>query len=81
MLSKCANPACDTSFHYLHDGRLFQMETGGASAEALQLKKTPRKVEYFWLCNRCAAEMTLKYEQGTGVVAVPYAQVQRAAAS
>ena len=27
MLSKCANPACITPFHYLRDGKLFQIDT------------------------------------------------------
>lgn len=77
MLSKCANPACTTAFQYLRDGRLFQMETG---AHQRADKKTPRRIEYFWLCNRCAAELTLRYEPGTGVVTVPIPLAQRAAA-
>jgi hypothetical protein len=81
MLSKCANPVCTTPFHYLHDGRLFQMETGANAAEQPEHKKGARRIEYFWLCNRCAAEMTLRYERGVGVITVPIQQVQRAAAS
>jgi hypothetical protein len=26
MLSKCANPSCSNSFHYLRQGKLFQLE-------------------------------------------------------
>ena len=81
MLSKCANPACTTPFHYLHDGRLFQLETGGGASEQPAAKKPPRRVEYFWLCNRCAGELTLRYERGVGVTTVPIQQAQRAAAS
>jgi hypothetical protein len=80
MLSKCANPACTTPFHYLHDGRLFQLETGAGSSRP-HAKKEPRRIEYFWLCNPCAAELTLRYENGIGVVTVPIEQAQRAAAS
>ena len=80
MLSKCANPACTTPFHYLHDGRLFQWETGSGPDQP-SAKKVPRRIEYFWLCNGCAAEYTLRYDRGVGVVTVPIAQAQRAAAS
>lgn len=27
MLSKCANPACDAKLHYLHEGRIFRIDT------------------------------------------------------
>ena len=29
MLSKCANPGCSASFLYLHQGKLFRLETNG----------------------------------------------------
>ena len=34
-------------------------------------KKRSRRVEFFWLCNDCAASMTLSYKYGLGVVATP----------
>ncbi len=27
MLSKCANPACDARLHYLHQGKIFRIDT------------------------------------------------------
>ncbi len=27
MLSKCANPACDAKLHYLHQGKIFRIDT------------------------------------------------------
>ena len=27
MVSKCANPACSTPFHYLREGKIFRIET------------------------------------------------------
>ena len=81
MISKCANPACTTPFHYLHEGRLFQMETGHQAAENPEHKKAPRRIEYFWLCNACAVDFTLRYQRGVGIVAVPIGQAQRATAS
>ena len=80
MLSKCANPACTTPFHYLRDGRLFQMETG-VGPQLVGSKKPQAKVEYFWLCSRCSAEITLSYERGKGVTTVPLAARRKAAAS
>ena len=81
MLSKCANPACTSPFHYLRDGRLFQMETGVGGSRLVGDKKPERRVEYFWLCGACASRITLTFERGKGVVAVPLQQVRHAVAS
>lgn len=88
MLSKCANPQCTASFQYLREGKLFQIESGHDSGHAvgpqlLEGKRPTRRIEYFWLCGSCCAEMTLAYEKGKGVVTVPLQRpaVFRAAAS
>ena len=81
MLAKCANPSCTTPFHYLRDGRLFQMETGLGGPQLVGEKKPAHKVEYFWLCNRCSTDLTLAYEPGKGVIAVPLRQSRVVAAS
>ncbi len=81
MLAKCANPSCSAPFHYLRDGRLFQMETGLGGPQPVGDKKPVHKIEYFWLCSRCSSEMTLAYERGKGVIAVPLSHAQRAVAS
>jgi hypothetical protein len=72
MLSKCTNSSCSNSFLYLHDGKLFRMDVI-VENEALRPegKKHSRRIEYFWLCNECAASMTLSYRDGSGVVAIP----------
>ena len=31
MLSKCANPGCPAPFLYLHEGKLFRLDTGTES--------------------------------------------------
>jgi hypothetical protein len=80
MLSKCANPQCHAPFHYLRDGRLFQIEIGGGPRLVTD-KKPQFRVEYFWLCSGCAASMTLAYQPGKGVSAVPLHAARRAAAS
>ncbi len=74
MVSKCANPRCSATFHYLRDGKVFQLqvETGKPAAH----------MEHFWLCGRCASMLTLLVDHGK-VVAVPLDQGRwrRAAAS
>ncbi len=81
MLSKCANPACCTRFQYLRDGRLYQLEVDPTAQSAIHLvgKKSPRKVEHFWLCGTCAKLMTLAYQRGKGVITLPLSSGVRAA--
>jgi hypothetical protein len=65
MLVKCTNPSCSASFRYLSDGRLFRLE----SDSTLWSSKSNR-VEYFWLCHRCASKMTLRLRENGTVVTV-----------
>jgi len=86
MLSKCANPACTTPFHYLRDGKLFQIDTsrGGppsAGPELVTGPKQPHRIEFFWLCAECSSTMTLAFQRGKGVVMVPLAAGGRNAAA
>lgn len=80
MLSKCANPACSNHFLYLHQGKLFRLD-----AEALQVtadpdfREHPPHVEFFWLCDDCAANMTLVLKKGQGVTVRPFRFIQKAA--
>ncbi len=66
MLSKCANPDCQTSFLYLHEGRLFRWEKASSSPATPFLKKTG-SLEYFWLCGHCASDLTLVFKEAEGV--------------
>ena len=88
MLSKCANPVCTTPFHYLRDGKLFQIDTahGGPQMVGPLLAagpKQPHRIEFFWLCAECSSTMTLAFQRGKGVVMVPLpaADARQAAAS
>jgi len=81
MLSKCANPTCTNPFHYLREGKLYQMETGVGAPQIVGGKKPQHRIEYFWLCNQCAPHLTLTYSPGKGVVTVPIEQARHAAAS
>jgi hypothetical protein len=84
VLSKCANPGCPAPFRYLHEGKLFRMEVESAGngrpdfGADTELKKPGRRVEFFWLCEKCAAQVTLNFEKGGGVITKPLA-AQRAA--
>lgn len=76
MLSKCANPSCSASFFYLHEGKLFRCETSvgdDLSTYDTGMKKSSRRVEFFWLCANCAPKMTL-IKNGEAVAAVARAK-------
>jgi hypothetical protein len=62
VLSKCANPACLARLHYLHEGRIFKLETSTVSSDR---KGSPgRRIEHFWLCEDCAQTFTVVMENG-----------------
>lgn len=69
MLSKCANPSCSTPLLYLREGKIFMMEHAPAPEPG---KKMPAaRVEHFWLCGPCSAEMTLVSDSKAGVRVLP----------
>jgi hypothetical protein len=74
MLSKCANPGCSAAFLYLHEGKLFRLDTSVeilAQTPVREMTKPSRHIEFFWLCDPCAAELTLGYNKATGIRVVP----------
>lgn len=84
MLSKCANPSCSTPLIYLREGKIFMMEQGPQPEfrpEGPVLVKPNARVEHFWLCGRCAPEMTLIYDRASGVKVMPKAAKARIAAA
>jgi len=73
MLSKCANPSCSASFRYFHEGKLFRIETHatvGMNGNAKSAKPAAH-VEFFWLCERCAPQMTLTQDLRGHVTVTP----------
>jgi len=79
VLHKCANPACLNSFRKLNQGKLFLVEANaldGASPEAWRGRPS-RRIEHYWLCDQCAPVLTLSYERGRGIVAVPITESVR----
>ena len=74
MLSKCANPDCSTPLIYLREGKIFMMEAASQPAAdnpSTGRPKTVSRVEHFWLCGPCSAQMTLAYDRQHGVQVVP----------
>lgn len=77
MISKCANPLCDARFLYLHEGKLFRFERECQDAGEVLLGIDPKllkpssRVEFFWLCGKCSAWMTLIHCKGVGVTTHP----------
>lgn len=81
MLSKCANPDCPTTLHYLREGKVFKIEKEGPVL--VPGKKPVASVEHFWLCGPCAEKSTLIYDGKNGVrlSSKTVALVKRAVAS
>ena len=71
MMSKCANPCCSSAFRYLREGKLFQVPAGMSYAAQGELKKTPSRDEFFWLCGACSKEFTIVADAVEGVRTVP----------
>jgi hypothetical protein len=74
MLSKCANPGCPATFLYRHEGKLFRLDTNVeilARIPVREVTRPSRRIEFFWLCDQCAAELTLGYNRETGITVVP----------
>lgn len=80
MLSKCTNPKCSRLFHYLHEGKLFRLDvsTGRIGAYA-DYKEPGSRVEFFWLCDSCAADMTVVFTAGRGVEVQLFREMRREA--
>jgi hypothetical protein len=66
LLSKCVNPECFATFRYLHEGKLFQLESNDPRLKTLGIK--PASSEYFWLCSACVDHMTVVFHNGQVIV-------------
>jgi len=69
MLSKCANPACFVRFRFLHEGRIFAVDPrplllATAAEPEDWVKPKSGAVEFFWLCNDCARDLTVCIQGG-----------------
>jgi len=57
MVTKCLNPPCGAPFQYLRSGKLFLVNSRDSRGGRIDVRH--RGTEYFWLCDSCAAKMTL----------------------
>jgi hypothetical protein len=97
MVSKCANPACPTPFHYLREGKIFRVEVEATpppesqqngdipnrnkSPFIIAARKPMLKLEHFWLCGRCSQSMSLLFDKDNGVSVIPKLRSRAAVAS
>ncbi len=76
MLHKCANPDCSHPFRRLSEGKLFLVESR-PKVEPEAKRWASRRIEHYWLCGECAPLLTLCYQQGRGIVAVPLPELRK----
>ncbi|MFZ0864358.1 MAG: hypothetical protein ABR881_17380 [Candidatus Sulfotelmatobacter sp.] len=75
MLAKCANPDCSATFRYLHEGKLFAIESKadslhwGPPADPEYRGKSHSPL-YFWLCSSCCYAMTVQSDGDHGISVV-----------
>lgn len=83
MVSNCANPECRARFQYLNRGKLFHFEVI-ADRDKMDRqagsKRPPKRVEHFWLCDKCASYLTLRQEASAIIVVPLFKQAHRAIA-
>jgi hypothetical protein len=77
MLHKCANPVCASLFRSLSHGKLFLLHTDRPTPRTsgitppIRRERSVRRMERYWLCDACSCLVTLTFERGRGMVAVP----------
>ena len=77
MLAHCVNPDCVLPLRSFSEGRLFQFEIVSISVAANDAATAPfdekpqRQTAHFWLCGRCAENMTLHLDPAAGLRVVP----------
>lgn len=73
MISKCANPECETPFRSMRTGRLIRVEGRPApqpQGNEPEFDQTmPRRTEFFWLCDGCSSRGLVLQKDGR--IAIP----------
>jgi hypothetical protein len=83
MISHCANPNCRIPFHYLRGGRLYRFDIKSPSPpcndvpNAICSLKPSSAAVFFWLCDHCLANYSLRfnYQEGVTLVSHPSSQL------
>jgi hypothetical protein len=66
MLGKCANPLCSKTFRYLHEGKLYLINSvsySGAWKRLSMRAGISTSPEYAWLCSVCCSLMTIRMDE------------------
>jgi hypothetical protein len=74
MLSKCASPACSNTFRYLHEGKLYLIDSKTAFAGRKhpdQAYEGKSALEYVWLCSSCCRDLMIHADPDFGISVVP----------
>jgi hypothetical protein len=79
MLSKCLNSHCSATFQYFGQGKLFRVDFADAGRKRAQagkemvasIRSKACPIEHFWLCEDCAAFMTIELSDGGEVRLLP----------
>jgi hypothetical protein len=66
MVAHCANPGCSTEFRYLHDGKLYVVQSRDHSLP-----------HFVWVCNACSQTMVLTCKNGSAVNVVRRTEAAR----
>ncbi len=80
MLAKCANPACSATFRYLHEGKLYAIESTAGSPRWKphadpEYGSSVHTLEYFWLCSSCCCAMSVQSDGDHGITLVPKREI------
>jgi len=67
MITKCANELCGEPFLFFRGGKLFivDVRSGPQPGGPGTADQASQKLEHFWLCEHCAATMTVVVGQGS----------------
>lgn len=79
MLSKCLNSHCSATFQYFGQGKLVRVDFADAGRKRAQagkemvasIRSKAHPIEHFWLCDNCAAIMTIELSDGGEVRLIP----------
>ncbi len=76
MLGKCANPSCHVPFRYLRGGKLYLVDLAPPKPDNVDPfdRHRPHRTTYFWLCDGCAATMSVAVNQDGVAVVQPIAR-------
>jgi len=79
VLSKCANPECPTTFRYLHDGKLYFIDnqSKGADRKLSGYAGRLKAFECAWLCPSCCRVMTIRVDEGLGLLVIRKSEVTK----